>query len=255
MSQPQLAGVVWWPHSGGRWFCRSILNQHPQIMGATFVHPWLFVSTDMTMEMDITAQVHKARSLPDLKQHLIALKMSIDRGRIQGLKEYFDYIQSNYLPEESDQTLIMGEMCLGSPIPRAMDLDALFQAHPDFKLIHLVRSPLESFPSFAVRHEMDSDPVKIAGSWLTLNAHIRTYFEHHPEKKAQCLMVRYEDLMLDPRPVMDQVCAFLGITYREEMLGNLGQRWGRNTKPEYPDELFQLMQNIAASELEQYNYL
>lgn len=255
MSLPQLAGVVWWPHSGGRWFCRSIINQHPGIMGATFVHPWLFISTDMTMEMDITAQVHKARSLPELKQHLAALKNSIDSGRIKGLTDYFDYIQANYVPVDSQTTHLVGEMCLGSPIPRAIDLEALYQAHPDYKILHLVRSPLDSYPSFAVRHEMDSDPIKIAGSWLTLNAHIRTFFEAHPDKQHLCLTVRYEDLMQDPKPVVDQVCEFLEVEYHPDMLANLGQRWGRNTKPEYPAERYEMMKQVASSELLRYGYV
>ncbi|MEM7369275.1 MAG: sulfotransferase [Bacteroidota bacterium] len=255
MSLPQLAGVAWWPHSGGRWFCRSIINQHPEVMGATFVHPWLFISTDMTMEMDITAQVHKARSLPDLKQHLIALKNSIDHGRIQGLAKYFAHIQTHYLEEGSAQTHLVGEMCLGSPIPRAIDLEALYTAHPSYRLIHLVRSPLDSYPSFAVRHEMDSDPVKIAGSWLTLNAHIRTFFETHPEKQHLCLTVRYEDLMQEPEPIARNVCEFLELEFHPDMLAKLGQRWGRNTKPEYPAEMYELMKQVASSELEKYGYI
>jgi len=254
MSNPQLVGVVWWPHSGGRWFCRSLVKPHPRVHETAFVHPWLFFSTDMTMEVDITAQVHKARSLPELKPHLAALKSSIDNGRITGLRDYFTYIRNNYLTEENPETHILGEMCLGSPIPRAIDLDALYKAVPDFKVIHLVRSPLESFPSFTVRHEMDSDPIKIAGSWLTLNAHVRTFFDQRPELGNQYLRIRYEDLTQNTEAIMHDVCEFMGIPFDPVMTEHIKQRWVRSTRPETPEDIRALMAQIASSELTTLGY-
>ncbi|MDP5169151.1 MAG: sulfotransferase [Bacteroidia bacterium] len=251
---PQLVGVVWWPHSGGRWFCRSLIGQHTQVMEATFVHPWEFFSTDMTLELDITAQVHKARSMPDLKEHLAALKESVDAGRIAGLKHYFDHIKREYKQDGASPSHILGEMCLGSPIPRAIDLDAIFKAQPDFKIIHLVRSPLESFLSFSVRHEMDSDPIKIAGSWLTLNAHVRTFFEDHPEFADQCLTLKYEDLMTDLEGEVKRVCAFIDIPFYSELVTKQEQRWGRNTSTDVPQPIQDKMKAVAASELLRYGY-
>jgi hypothetical protein len=102
---------------------------------------------------------------------------------------------------------------------------------------------------------MDSDPVKIAGSWLTLNAHIRSYFNYHPEKKQQYLMVRYEDIKTDPKNTIKQVCKCLGIDFHNDMLASLDQRWGRNTKPEYPEEIYELMRQVAVSELKEYDYV
>lgn len=254
MASPQLVGVVWWPHSGGRWFCRSLIGQHELVHKTAFVHPWEFFSTDMTLELDITAQVHKARSLPELSEHLVALKKSVDAGRVEGLKVYFDHIRENYLDSDSQETHILGEMCLGSPIPRAIDLDAIFKAAPDMKIIHLVRSPLESFLSFSVRHEMDSDPIKIAGSWITLNAHIRTFFEENPQLKDQLLLVKYEELLTDLEGQVKRVCEFVGIPFREEMVTSQEQRWGRNTSTSVPQDIQNIMKPIIASELEQYGY-
>ena len=159
MNDINLTGVLWWPHSGGRWLSRSILGQHPGVFGTTFVHPWIFVSTDMIMELDITAQVHKAKSLPELNYHLKALTSSTEKGREVGIQEYFNYIKKNYIDKSSSKTHIVGEMCMGSPVPRAPDLECLFKACPELKLIHLVRNPISSYPSFAIRNEMDADPV------------------------------------------------------------------------------------------------
>lgn len=206
------------------------------------------------MEVDITAQVHKARSMPELKEHLAALKTSIDHGRTEGLRAYFDHIRARYLAADAPETVIAGEMCLGSPIPRSIDLDALFAAVPDFRLIHLVRNPVESFPSFVVRHEMDSDPVKIAGSWLTLNAQVRVFFEQRPELQDQYLMVRYEDLMQNPQEELARVFAFSGLPPQPDVLANQAERWGRNTRPEVGAETRALIESIAAQELQRYGY-
>lgn len=254
MAFPQLVGVVWWPHSGGRWFCRSLIGQHQQVHKTAFVHPWEFYSTDMTLELDITAQVHKARSLPELSEHLVALKESVDAGRIAGLKHYFDHIEQEYLKGDDSQTHILGEMCLGSPIPRAIDLEAIFKAKPDFKIIHLVRSPLESFLSFSARHEMDSDPIKIAGSWVTLNAHIRTFFESHPEFQAQCLVVKYENLLIDLEGEVKKVCDFMEIPYDHTLITSQEQRWGRNSSTDVPVDTQAMMRGIASPELDRYGY-
>ncbi|MEM6802662.1 MAG: sulfotransferase [Bacteroidota bacterium] len=255
MNDVPLIGVAWWPHSGGRWFCRSILNQHPKVMGATFVHPWLFYSTDMTMELDITAQVHKARSLPELKKHLAALKGSIDAGRVEGLRTYFKAIADTYLEDESEKTHLIGEMCLGSPIPRALEVGALFKAWPTFKLIHLVRSPLESFQSFAVRHEMDSDPIKVGGSWLTLNAGIQAFFEDNPQYANQYHLVKYEDLLTNAEETMQKVCEFAELEVDQSIFGNMEQRWGRNTKPETPASISKQIKMVAEPGLKNYGYL
>ncbi len=251
----QLVGVVWWPHSGGRWFCRTLIKPNSRIYETTFVHPWLFYTTDMTLELDITAQVHKARSLPELKSHLDALKTSTDRGREEGLKHYFNFISEKYLDQNDQETHILGEMCLGSPIPRFIDINAIFNAYPDFKLIHLIRNPLESFPSFASRHEMDSDPVKIAGSWLSQNVAIRKFFEKNRQFKEQYLPVIYENIISDSNNELGRVCEFIGIEFENKMLESFDERWGRNTNAEISNDVRESIIEIAGNELKRYGYL
>ncbi|MEQ8303159.1 MAG: sulfotransferase [Cyclobacteriaceae bacterium] len=251
----QLVGVVWWPHSGGRWFCRTLIKPNSRIHETAFVHPWLFYTTDMTLELDITAQVHKARSLPELKPHLEALKTSTDKGREEGLKHYFNFISEKYLGRDDQETHILGEMCLGSPIPRFMDVKALYNAYPDFKLIHLIRNPLESFNSFTSRHELDSDPVKIAGSWLSQNAAIRKFFEKNTQFEKQYLPVIYENLQSDSEGELRRVCDFIGIDFENQMIESFNERWGRNTKPEISEDVRETIIEIASKDLKIYGYL
>ena len=251
----ELVGVVWWPHSGGRWFCRSLMKKNTSVHETAFTHPWIFFTTDMTLELDITAQVHKARSLPELRNHLEALKQSTDHGRVEALRNYFQTIRDTYLESDSKETHILGEMCLGSPIPRFIDIEAIYKACPDFKTIHLLRSPLESFPSFASRYEMDSDPVKIAGSWLSQNAHVRKFFEENPQFENQYLMIRYEDLMNDAKTELIKACEFSGIEFEDSMVENLEERWGKNTKVEVPERIQNSIKEVASVDLIRYGYI
>jgi hypothetical protein len=253
--QKQIVGILWWPHSGGRWLSRTLLGKHSNVFETAFTHPWLYLSTDMLMELDNTAQVHKARSLPELKYHLIALTESINYGREKGLQTYFDHINNNYVNENSTVTHIVGEMCMGSPIPRSIDMELLFKVAPEFRLVHLIRNPIDCFPSFATRYELDSDPVKIAGSWLTLNSNIRIFFENNPQFKNQYLPVRYEDLVKNTHDALNRICDFLGLEFEKEMLETVEQRWGRNTKGKCTDLQKDIMISIAANEMSKYDYI
>lgn len=255
MVERNLSGVIWWPHSGGRWLCRSILKKHSLVHETAMVHPWIFNTTDMTLELDITAQVHKARSLPELSQHLIALKESTDFGRIQGLKNYFEQIQNKYELDANSKTHVLGEVCMGSPIPKHPDMDSLYKAFPNFKTIHLVRNPIESFMSFKVRHEMDDDAAKVAGSWLSLNARLRRFFEVNPQFQDNYLLVKYEDLTANPEQEVRKICQFLGLQYEESMVSSIGERWGKGTKPQISKEEKETIEQIAFTELKRYNYL
>lgn len=254
MASPRLAGVVWWPHSGGRWFCRSILNRHQQVLGVPFVQPWLFFSSDMTLAVDLTAQVHKARSLPELSVQLEGLKESVDFGRTQGLRRFFQHARERYLAG-TDKTHIVGEMCLGSPEPRPLDVGSLYAACPDFRLIHLIRNPITAYPSFASRHEMDGDAARIAGSWLTLNGAIRTFFDESPDFADRYLRVRYEDLLDDTESTVEQTCDFLGLSFQTEMLDTLDRRWGRNTDSATPEAATRIITQVAGREMATHGYL
>lgn len=250
-----LAGVTWWPHSGGRWLSRSILKKNPAVIEMALVHPWIFNSSDVMLDMDITAQVHKARSLPELKDHLNALKKSTDYGRIQGLKFYFEEIVNTYFKNYKEKSHIVGEMCMGSPIPKYFDVEAVYKSFPDFKLIHLVRNPVDSFKSFTTRHELDDDPVKVAGSWLALNSKVRTFFEEHKELQSQCLIVRYEDLLSTTEKEVKRICEFLELPYTDSMIAETKERWGKGTKVEISDKDKKLIEEVAFSELKKYKYL
>jgi hypothetical protein len=156
--------------------------------------------------------------------------------------------------EIGENTHILGEICMGSPIPRVIDVEVMMKTFPSMKIIHLVRNPIDSFNSFAKRYEMDSDPVKIGGSWLTLNYSLRSYFENNSEHKGNYMCVKYEDLLDKPKEKIKEVCGFLNLDFEESLTSNLDQRWGRNTQNNISEGTRKIIEEIAKPELTKYNY-
>lgn len=244
-----LVTLVWWPHSGGRWLSRSILKQHSLIDQQTFVHPWIFNSSDDEMTNDLTAQVHKARSLPELKFHLDNLYESTKIGRVAGLRNYYRNFQTK---NNELRNLVLGESCLGSPNPRHIDLESIYEAYPNMKMIHLIRNPIDSFSSFESRHEMDGDPAKIAGSWVALNSKIRLFFNESFSN--QYLLVRYEDLLFKADNQVKKICDFLEIDFDPAMTNSLDERWGRKSEKIISERQKQIIYSVAGSEMKNYSY-
>jgi hypothetical protein len=141
---------------------------------------------------------------------------------------------------------------MGTPLPRVPDLAAIYRACPDLRVVHLVRHPVAAFPSFATRHELDGDPVRVAGSWLTASACVRTFFAENTQHRS--LLVRYEDLVADPRPAITPVCDFLGIEVAEAMFADVDRRWGKSTPADVEPTVQARMRAVAASELARYGY-
>lgn len=251
---PGLAGVLWWPHSGGRWLCRSLLKAHSGVHQTILAHPWVFVTTDDVLDSDNTTQVHKTRSLPHLAPHLQALISATEIGRRAGLTEYLKAARLGFSATTSGLDWVVGELCMGTPVPRIPDLQALFESCPDLMLIHLVRNPVGCYPSFASRFELDGDPVKVAGSWVTAMACVRTFFERRPDLSHQHRMIRYEDLVSDPKEVLGEVCGFLGLQRDDSMLEDRDKRWGKSTSPDVTTEDRDAILEVASSEMERYGY-
>jgi acyl carrier protein len=91
------------------------------------------------------------------------------------------------------------------------------------KYIHLTRHPYASIDSF-VRNRFDKmlgttaqDPIGFAEQvWATINHNVSHFLKRiEPARQHR---VRYEQLVAQPRQVMEDVCAFLGIPFDEAVL-------------------------------------
>ena len=108
----------------------------------------------------------------------------------------------------------------------SLSLETLKRAEQIFagaRYIHLVRHPYAVIDSF-VRNRMhkifdltSSDPYGLAEQvWQTSNRNITTFLQGVDPSRYQ--VMRYEDLVADPKPVMERLCAFLDLPFDPAVL-------------------------------------
>ncbi|MCP5094312.1 MAG: hypothetical protein GY943_02035, partial [Chloroflexi bacterium] len=145
------------------------------------------------------------------------------------------------------QSLVGNRLLVDKTPPYAMDMDTLRRAEARFdqaKYIHLVRHPyamIESFLRLRLDQQFSSslfedknpDPYIVAETiWATANRNLCAFFaqEVAPERHK---LVRFEDLVRDPEPVMRGVCDFLQLPFdaavvnpydgrKDRMMGGIG---------------------------------
>lgn len=94
--------------------------------------------------------------------------------------------------------------------------DRILEAFPDARIIHMVRDPRDRYASVRRRGGGDLDRVGAAtGRWLLSVRAAARNRRRHPDSY---LVVRYEDLVVDPAGLMRQVCDFIGEPYDPRML-------------------------------------
>jgi hypothetical protein len=108
-------------------------------------------------------------------------------------------------------------------INRLIELDA----NP--KIIYLIRDPRDCMLS-TIRTAIPSYPSMSPHLWKKIEM-LRT--------NAKIQIIRYEDLVLQPKRTIEIICEFLEIQYTKEMLLPLSRKISRNEHPAIPDmELF-----------------
>ncbi|MGA2053429.1 MAG: sulfotransferase [Opitutales bacterium] len=107
----------------------------------------------------------------------------------------------------------------------------LFEFFPDAKLVQVVRDPRAVYASRRQRLLHDSrrhsKAFRLVNEW-NRSVYQRFEYKNHP---ARFLSVRYEDLVNDPRPVLERVCAFIGVDAAPLPLTPTrgGRAWGGNS--------------------------
>jgi hypothetical protein len=145
---------------------------------------------------------------------------------------------------------------------RPLDDDALLQvvtALRDVPTIFILRDGRTCVRS---KVERTGQAVDMAIRRWKFSIHVLGAFKrHHP----RFLTIRFEDLVVSPRPVLDTVCAFLGIDFDEAMIAGTANpkmlpeyRYGRfdRSKIAYDDAADAVAPSVAAllPELEQAGY-
>ena len=107
----------------------------------------------------------------------------------------------------------------------------LFRLFPDAKLVQVVRDPRAVYASRRQRLLHDSPShskaFRLVNEW---NRSVSQRFTYK-NSSARFLSVRYEDLVRDPRSVVEQVCAFIGVDATPLPLTPTrgGRAWGGNS--------------------------
>jgi hypothetical protein len=94
--------------------------------------------------------------------------------------------------------------------------DRIFEEYPDARIIHMVRDPRDRYASVRRRHGRDRARVGGAmGRWLLSIRRARQNQARYPDGY---MILRYEDLVLDPADAMSRVCDFIGESFEPEMM-------------------------------------
>jgi Sulfotransferase family len=226
----QLVAITWFPHSGCRWLNRSLLGNHSNIKTTELFLPFLTHSTDMILNLDRTSQVHKSRSMPDLKNEFDLVRESVNYGRSEGIKKYLELKMVGI----NEQEVLVGALSPGAPEPLLPDLESVVNVFPSIKIIHLVRNPIDCFLSMKSRLEMDGSIEKIGSLWSAYNSYLRRFGNKNTENY---YMLKYEDLKADPTKELEGLCSWIGIEFQEEMTSSIGEYHGKNRNVNLRDSL------------------
>lgn len=248
---PQLVAIVWFPHSGCRWLNRSLLGNHSAISNTELFSPFLTQSTDMILNLDRTSQVHKSRSLPELKAEFELVKSSVDHARQEGIRNYFEQKLNATEPNK----VCIGALSPGAPEPLTPDMETIHKAFPEIKIIHLVRNPIDCYLSMKSREEMDGDRFKIGPLWSGFNASIRNFGSQHPDNY---YLLKYEDLKSSTGEELKKICDWIGLDYEENMLDSAKNYHGKNKNINLRDLLnkdeLESLSSLVNTEALNYHY-
>ena len=97
------------------------------------------------------------------------------------------------------------------------DADAIFEAHPDARMLHLVRDPRDRYASVVRRRGPGEAKGIIAatGRWLASMRAARRNVRRYPDRY---MIVRYETLATMPESTTQAVCRFIDAPYDPVML-------------------------------------
>ncbi|HLP46095.1 MAG TPA: amino acid adenylation domain-containing protein [Candidatus Kapabacteria bacterium] len=122
----------------------------------------------------------------------------------------------------------MGDKILVDKTPwYALDVEVLKRAEDYFdgaRYIHLLRDPYASIHSFEearldqiFRYPHDFSTRELAELvWHICNQNILDFFKEVPSERK--LIIKFEDIVQEPADAVREICRFLGIEYREEMV-------------------------------------
>jgi amino acid adenylation domain-containing protein len=217
---PAMVFLLSSPRAGST-LLRVMLAGHSQLFCPPELH--LLQFNDLQQRKDLLGESYLTEGLERAFMELKGMRVEQSRSLIESLIDRRASIQQVYglLQDGAHPRLLVDK----SPT-YALNTETLEQAEylfQDPKYIHLTRHPLSVIESF-VRKRMDrllgiaaDDPSRIAEQvWSEANANIIDFFEGIDSSRR--LRVCYEELVRNPKEVMQAVCSFLDLPFEEALL-------------------------------------
>jgi hypothetical protein len=184
----------------GTTLLRLMLDHHPQIA--------------FEKELDfVVTEVSDAGDLPPIGPYLdwIAVAPGADGVVVdRSLPGYLELVNDFLLQKQVSSG---NKPYIGATVHR--NFDRLRHLWPDARYIHLVRDPRDVARS-VVQKGWAGNVYQGAEFWLNAEMCWDVLVRLLPSGRS--IDLRYEDLILRTREVLDQVCRFVGVEYSEEML-------------------------------------
>jgi hypothetical protein len=190
----------------GTTLLRTMLSQHPQVaipLESLFIIDYL------------RARPKPAFSLQKLmacEYELVEWGLEVVPDDLKGCvtaKELVDRVHELYMRKH-------GKTIWGQKTPRFVRYGELLKAnYPQAKFIHLIRDPRAVVSSLIRSNVHQSNAYFAARRWLK---DVKAGLALKEEYPADVLEVRYEDLVSKPEGILQQVCAFLGLSFDPAML-------------------------------------
>ena len=107
-------------------------------------------------------------------------------------------------------------------------MEQIFEWWPQARVLHVVRDPRDNYASYSRKHR-DWTPEFFAGNWLASTlAGQHNQDTYGPDR---CLLLRFEDLLVEPEETLGKICAFLEIDDHPSLRvpSRLGDVWEGNS--------------------------
>ncbi|MDX1418958.1 MAG: sulfotransferase [Rubricoccaceae bacterium] len=134
-----------------------------------------------------------------------------------------------------------------------LHLDTLRRLVPHARLVHIVRDPRDVVASYTRQRWAPSDPVHAAEIYRDVMARWEAVRARVPAEAVHD--VRLEDLVADPRGVLEGICEFWGIDWDDALLAtDLGRSHARRWRRDLPVASHAAVEALVAPVLHAYGY-
>lgn len=219
------------PRSGTSLF-RLMLNAHPQIISPPecgFLHWWFAKYNDWNIEYntsnkldDFINDLKSSKKIEDWNLNFEKLKQEIGQKKPQNYAELGEIVYLNFASQKGKKPLIIADKN-NYYINHLQDLNKIW---PSAKYILVIRDGRDVACSYLnieklvtdspYKPKLSNDISAIAKEWVKNNDSCVDFLNSFEEKKG--MVVRYEDVVTNPKHFLTQVCVFLGIAFNDEML-------------------------------------